>query len=229
MKINLNKWIKTLTFAKTDDEDNNNSNSEKWIYIPPIEEKNNSVKNYSITAVLFICGLMFVSVIKNETRNFQKNINIFQKSINNIKVELHQETLDNEIITSPENLVLLAKENLESNFIFYKKSQIKGLENEKTYIKISNKNLTPDVKRNIARKIKKKKDELTKLKKFYSNPKKIPNEIKISLAKKIEKKKQEISYLYNNPKESLNSGKTQKWMLLQLAKIFVGIPVVPGK
>jgi|TARA_B110000438_G_scaffold20803_1_gene18980 hypothetical protein len=229
MKINFNKWIKTLTFAKAADEDNYNSNSEKWIYTPPIEKKNNSIKNYSVVAILFVCGLMFVSVIKNETRQYQKKIDIFQKSINNIKVELHQETLDNEIITAPENLVLLAKENLESNFIFYKKSQINGLDNEKSYIKISNKNLTPDIRQNIVKKIKEKKDELTKLKKIYSNPKEIPNEIKTSLAQKIEKKKQEISHLYKNPKESLNSGKAQKWILLQVAKIFVGIPVVPGK
>ena len=59
------------------------------------------------------------------------NFIISQKLINNLKVDLHQETLDHEIITSPENLALLAEENLDLNFISYKKSQIKELEYEK--------------------------------------------------------------------------------------------------
>jgi len=243
MKINSNKWIKTLAMVKSnsDNEDKYNLNSEKWIdTLPrenPREKRFNPIKNYSITAILFVCGLMFVSVIKNETRDLQKNINIFQKSINNLKVDLHQETLDHEIITSPENLALLAEEHLELNFTSYKKSQIKELKYEKAYIKKENKNniknsdkkLTAVLKENIAKKIKKKKVELEKLKEIYSNPKEIPDEIKMTLAKRIEKKKMEIYHLYKNPSESITMEKAQRWALFQVAKLFLGIPIVPGK
>ena len=139
MKINSNQWIKTLTLSKKDYEDEHNSNPEKWIHTLPKEKKHQPIKNYSIITILFVCGLMFVSIIKNDTRNLQKNINIYQKSINNLKADLHKETLDHEIITSPENLVLLAEEHLEYNFITYKKSQIKDLEYEKVQVKSSKK------------------------------------------------------------------------------------------
>ena len=137
---NSDKWIHTLPRE-------NNSNSEKWIHILPRENKKYFLKNYSLITALFIVGLMFVSVIKNETRNLQKNINIFQNSINNLKVDLHQESLDYEIITSPENLTILAKEYLEVNLVPYKRFQIQELEKAKTYIKSENKNLKTEIKK----------------------------------------------------------------------------------
>ena len=231
MKINSDQWVKTLTLSKKDDEDvnNYNSNPEKWIHTLPKEKKHNPVKNYSIITILFVCGLMFVSVIKNDTRNLQKNIKNYQKLIYNLKVDLHQETLDHEIITSPENLVLLAEEHLEFNFTTYKKSQIKDFDYEKTHVKNTNKSIKIEAKKNIAERIKKTKSELEKLKKVYSNPREIPNNIKITLAKKIEMKKKEISDLYQSPGEVIKTGKAQRWVFFQLAKLFVGIPVVPGK
>ena len=54
--------------------------------------------------VLFICGLLFVSVVKNETRNLQKEINNLEANINLIKFNLDQAILDHEVITSPENI-----------------------------------------------------------------------------------------------------------------------------
>ena len=235
MKINSNQWVKSLTLTKMDDEDKYNLNPEKWVHTLPVEKKNNSIKNYSVIAILFVCGLMFVSVVKNDTRNLQKNINIYQKSINNLKVDLHQETLDHEIITSPENLVLLAEEHLELNLTTYKKSQIKDLDYEKAHIKTkksiknSSKNKKTEITKNIAKKIKEKRTELTKLKKVYSNPKEIPNEIKLTIAKRIELKKKEISYLYENPGEIMSTGRVHRWAVFQLAKLFVGIPIIPGK
>ena len=105
------------------------------------KNKKYNLKNYSLIAVLFIVGLMFVSVIKNETRNLQKNINAFQKSINILKVDLYQESLDYEIITSPENLTILAKEHLNINLVPYKRPQIQELKKAKLHIKNKNKNL----------------------------------------------------------------------------------------
>ena len=36
--------------------------------------KDNSIQKYSLVTILFVIGLIFVSVIKNETRNLQKEI-----------------------------------------------------------------------------------------------------------------------------------------------------------
>jgi len=224
MIINSEKWLKTLIIKNinSNDAEKYNSNSDEWIRTLPRENRKNFIKNYSILGVLFVVGLMFVSVIKNETRNLQKDINIVQKSISNLKVELHQETLDHEIITSPGNLMLLAREHLDDNLIPYKRPQIQKLKSE-------NKNFTSNLKENIVRKIKKKKLEIVKLKKVYSNPKEIPAEIKLALGKKIEAKKKDIYQLYTNPKESISISKTTRWALFQVAKLFVGIPIVPGK
>jgi hypothetical protein len=224
MNINSEKWLKTLIIKNinNNDAEKYNSNSDEWIRTLPRENRKNFIKNYSMLGVLFVIGLMFVSVIKNETRNLQKNINIVQKSISNLKVELHQETLDHEIITSPENLMLLAREHLDDNLIPYKRPQIQKLKSE-------NKNFTSNLKENIVRKIKKKKLEIVKLKKVYSNPKEIPAEIKLALGKKIEAKKKDIYQLYTNPKESISISKTTRWALFQVVKLFAGIPIVPGK
>ena len=69
-------------------------------------------------AVLFVCGLLFVSVIKNETRNLEKEINSLRASNNVIKFNLDQAILDNEVITSPENISRLAKEYLNTDLVF---------------------------------------------------------------------------------------------------------------
>jgi len=96
-----------------------------------IKKQYNSVKKYSLMTILFVCGLLFVSVLKNETRNLQKEINKLEAAINVIKFNLKQAILDNEVITSPENISRLAKEYLNINLTSYKRSQIKNL-NDKT-------------------------------------------------------------------------------------------------
>ena len=54
---------------------------------------------------------------------------------------MNQAILDNEVITSPENISRFAKEYLNTNFVFYKKSQIRQLDVDdgKTITKINNK------------------------------------------------------------------------------------------
>ena len=89
--------------------------------------KYSSVKKYSLMTVLFVCGLLFVSALKNGTRNLEKEINNLKASVNVIKFNLDQAILDNEVITSPENISRLAKEYLDTDFISYKKSQIKTI------------------------------------------------------------------------------------------------------
>ena len=71
--------------------------------------------------------------------------------------------------------------------------------------------------------------ELKKLQEIYSEPEKLPEEIKIQVAKKIKNKKAEIKQLYSNPKDTINTTKIQKWAVVQVVKVFLGIPIIPGK
>ena len=225
MILNYKKFIEAPTITE------DNFNSDLVISTAPIKSKKYTLKNYSFIGFLFVVGLMIVSVIKNETRNLQKEINVFKNSINNLKVDLHQESLDYEIITSPENLTILAKEYLEVNLVPYKRPQIQELKKAKAYIKKENKNknLKTKIKENVFKTIKKKEVELAKLKKIYSNPKDIPTEMRLVLGRKIETKKNEIKRFYENPKGTIGTEKLQKWLIVQVAKLFVGIPIVPGK
>ena len=175
--INREKWIGSLPNVNTEfNKITNQLDHDIWINTIPKKntyssvKKNtySSVKKYSIIVTLFVCGLLFVSAIKNETRNLQKIINNLEASINVIKFNLDQAFLDHEIITSPENISLLAKEYLNTDLVFYKRSQIKQL-NDKT----------------------EKFAKINKIKKEKINEKKIKNlsvSIKSQIAKKIEEK-----------------------------------------
>ena len=215
--INHHKWIDSLPKAKKeiietinqlDYENSVNSISKKDSY--------NSVKKYTLLTVIFICGLIFVSIVKNETRNLQKEINNLEASINLIKFNLDQTFLDHEIITAPENISLLAKKHLDSDLVPYKRSQIKQLnaENEK-FAKI---NKTTKEKTNVQ-----------KFKKLYSRPKSIPNKIKTHVAKRIEEKKVEIVNVYHEPKSLITLERAGKWTVVQLVKAFLGMPMLPGR
>ena len=215
--INQYKWINSLSkvntkFSKT----TNKLNHEKWTSTIPKKDTYNSVKKYSFMTILFVCGLIFVSIVKNETRNLQKEINNLETSINLIKFNLDQTFLDHEIITSPENISLLAKKHLNIDLVPYKRSQIKQLnaENEK-FTKIN--------------KTEKEKTKIQKFKKLYSRPKSIPNEIKTHIAKRIEEKKEEIVNFYHEPKSVVTLGKAGKWAVVQLVKAFLGMPIIPGR
>ena len=215
--INQYKWINSLSkvntkFSKT----TNKLNHKKWTSTIPKKDTYNSVKKYSFMTILFVCGLIFVSIVKNETRNLQKGINNLETSINLIKFNLDQTFLDHEIITSPENISLLAKKHLNIDLAPYKRSQIKQLnaENEK-FTKIN--------------KTKKEKTKIQKFKKLYSRPKSIPNEIKTHVAKRIEQKKEEIFNIYHEPKSIITLEKAGKWTVVQLVKAFLGMPIIPGR
>ena len=130
-----NKWINSL--PRTHQKKNfvkNKLDPEIWVNtlpktdILPQIEKNNSFRKYTLIATTFVIGLIFVSIIKNETKSLQKELDNLFVSINLLKFELHQATLDHEVITSPENISRLAKENLDLQLTYYKKSQIKNLE-----------------------------------------------------------------------------------------------------
>ena len=113
--INQHKWINSLpkTNIKFNEEENQADHS-RWLNTIPQKNTYNSTANstanrtawkYSLGAVLFVCGLLFVSALKNETRNLEKEINSLIASINVIKFNLNQTILDNEVITSLSKIV----------------------------------------------------------------------------------------------------------------------------
>ena len=240
--INKDKWIGSLPGKNTRFSNTiNQLDHDKWIKTIPKKKSHNSVRKYSLMSIAFVCGLLFVSAIKNETRNLQKEINNLETSINLIKFNLDQAFLDNEVITSPENISRLAKEYLNINFVSYKKNQIKRLDDDMDIIsepveKIvssksveKNEKLSKNLKKVIAKKIEKKRTEIRKLQQLYAQPETIPGEIKTQVAKKIKKKKSELEKLYSSPKEVITLEKVQKWAAVQVVKVFLGMPIIPGK
>ena len=215
--INHHKWINSLPKAKKEIiESINQLDYENSINSIPKKDSYNSVKKYTLLTVLFICGLIFVSIVKNKTRNLQKEINNLETSINLIKFNLDQTFLDHQIITSPEKISLLAKKHLNINLEPYKRSQIKQLNAEnKKFTKIN--------------KTEKEKTNIQKFKKLHSRSKSIPNEIKTHIAKRIEEKKEEIVNFYHEPKSVVTLGKAGRWTVVQLVKAFLGMPIIPGR
>ena len=241
--INQNKWIGSLPLTiKKFDDNNNQLDHHRWVNTISKKSTHNSAKKYSLIAILFVCGLLFVSAIKNETRNLQRNINNLKASINVTKFNLQQAILDNEVITSPENISLLAKEHLNINLTSYKKSQIKQLNTDaEKFVDINNKSkkekinkkkildLSTNIKSQVAKKIERKKLEIKKLQNLYNDPKSIPDAIKSQVAIKIKEKKNELENIYNEPKDILTLKKAGRWGVVQIVKVFLGMPVIPGR
>jgi len=241
--INQDKWINSLPKISIGaNKTINQLDNDRWTNtIAKKHTFNNSVKKYSLMTVLLIFGLFFVSMVKNETRNLQKEINIIKASINVIKFNLDQANLDNEVITSPENISLLAKEHLNINLVSYKHSQIKHLNNKVTKFvetkelkneainKKKIKKLPESIKAQVAQRIEKKKTEIRKLQELYSNPQSIPDEIKTTVAIKIEEKKLELKNIYNSPHEVFTLERVGRWTAVQVVKLFLGMPVIPGR
>ena len=243
--INQDKWINSIPKINNKfDENIKQLDSNRWVNTiskkTTYDSKNSygTAKKYSLTAILFVGSLLLVSAVKNETRNIQKEINNLEASINVLKFNLDQALLDNEVVTSPENISQLAKEYLDNDFVFYKKSQIKNL-NDKAEVlttvkkikikKEANMGHSENIKIQIKKKIDKTKTEVRKLQALYNHPKSIPDEIKKQVAKKIKKKKIELKKLYSSPKEVITLEKAQKWAAVQVVKVFLGMPIIPGK
>lgn len=231
--INQDKWISSLPKEKIKfNSEENQINNDKWVNTISKNKTYSAVSKYTFMTVLFVCGLLIVSVVKNGTRNLEKEINNLKASVNVIKFNLDQAILDNEVITSPENISRLAKEHLEDGFRSYKKSQIIQLEEDQGLIistKKAEKKLSKKIKLKIAKKIEKKKTEIRKLQALYSKPQSIPGEIKMQVANKIKEKKKELKNLYNSSDDSIDSLKVKRWAAVQVVKIFLGVPIVPGR
>ncbi len=259
MSVDPNRWINTIPFISAKfNKEKYKLDPSKWINTLPKKENNifilsntinsnpksNSGKKYSLTIIGFVIGLILVSVFKNETKNLEKEISNLLASINTLKIDLHQATLDHEVITSPENISRLAKKYLESDLASYKKSQIKllnkkeeiSIKPEKTEFDKSLQKTAKDKKSKIqlifAKKIKAKKTELVKLQELYSKPEEIPKELRVQVVRKIKTKRKELNELkriYSEPESIFKSKKIQKWAGFQVVKVFLGMPIIPGK
>tara|TARA_Y100000310_G_scaffold302366_1_gene339616 strand:+ start:388 stop:1113 length:726 start_codon:yes stop_codon:yes gene_type:complete len=240
--INQEKWIGSLSIKNTRFSNiKNQLDHDRWINTIPKKNTHSSMHKYSLIVILFVCGLLFVSAVKNETRILQKEINNLETSINIIKYNLDQAIIDNEVITSPENISLLAKEYLNVNLVSYKRSQIKQLSDEVEKLNKINKtkkekinkgkvkNLPANIKLKVAKRIEEKKTEIRKLQALYSNPKLIPDEIKTQVANQIEEKKTELKNIYRSPKNVVTLEKVGKWSAVQVVKAFLGMPIIPGR
>jgi len=231
--INEQRWISSINRKNTETAESfNQINHNRWINTISKKNTYNSVKKYFIMGTLFISGLLLVLVVKNETKNLQKEINILEASVNVIKYNLDQAILDNEVITSPENISLLAKEYLNSDLKPYKRSQIQNINNKSETLKetdINKANLTKNIKSEISKRVSEKKREIEKIKQFYSNPKSIPTVAKVQVAKSLKNKKTLLKNAYESPKDIFDPARIQKWGVVQLVKLFLGIPVVPGR
>ena len=95
--------------------------------------------------------------------------------------------------------------------------------------KESEKKLSASIKNHVAQKIQQKKIEINKLQKLYESPEQIPKEIKTRVGISINKKKFELKNLYNAPQDYLTLERVGKWSAVQVVKLFLGMPVVPGR
>ena len=234
--INKEKWIKSLPNAGLKyNEEINQLDHYRWANTIPKKKTYNSVKKYTFMTIIFVSSLLFVLAVKNETRLLQKTINNLEASINIIEFNLNQAILDNEVITSPDNISRLAKEHLDTELTSYKRAQIKNLNtNLESITKVSkiNKNessFTKNIKLKVAKKIEKKKTEILKLQELYSQPETIPGEIKTQVARQIDEKKSELKNLYNSPEDVFTLKRVGKWTVVQVVKLILGMPVVPGR
>tara|TARA_B100000029_G_scaffold501051_1_gene573758 strand:+ start:445 stop:1161 length:717 start_codon:yes stop_codon:yes gene_type:complete len=237
--INQDKWINTIpkknlkNYSEADE-----INQDKWINTIPKKNYLDSFGRYTLLGVLFVCGLIFVSAVKNETRNVQKEINELQTSIDKLQFNLDQAILDHEVITSPENIYQLAKKNLNSELVFYKRSQIKNFNIENKSLsevakinksQTKEKKMSKDIKLKLAKKIEEKKLAIKKLQELYNQPENIPTEVKKKVSDEINHKKLELKNIAESPKDIFKSERLHRWTVVQVVKLFLGMPIIPGR
>ena len=71
--IDSNRWVNTIPSAKKrSDQEETKLDFNRWINTIPKNKPNKPIKKYSLVTVLFVLGLIFVSVIKKETRGLQR-------------------------------------------------------------------------------------------------------------------------------------------------------------
>lgn len=228
--INSDKWIKTLTKTNTTNQDKYELDSQVWINTIPNQNPRKSFLKYSFISILFITSLTLVMFVKNETRNLEKDLINLKASINKLKFNVHYAVLDYNVLSSPENISILAKQHLDLNLINYKKSQIKkiGEKEKKLTLLKDNNNYTDNIRKHLVKTYYLKKNKIEEIKDVYAKPKELSYYIKSKTKEKIKSSKEQLKTVYDNP-DILISEKAQRWAAFQVVKAFLGIPVIPGR
>ena len=226
------KWTSTLpnkNFEKN--EENKKLDSKIWISTIPKLKKENSFRKYTALSILFIFILISASITKNEARSLQKEINYLTEEIDNINYDIYRVKLEHEVLSSPENISELAKKYLETDLIIYKKYQIKDLNQTtlKSNLEEKKLNLYKNKKSEIIKTINEKKVELKQIKNIYKKPKNLPNKVSEKIKKIVNEQQSDLKNLYDNPNEIFKSKKVRKWAGIQVVKVFLGMPIVPGR
>jgi len=228
--INSEKWIGTLSNKKEFNKSEVKADPQIWINTLSKKNSRSAFSKYLFITSFFVIGLIMVTIVKNETRNLEKQLDSLKASVSKLKFDIHYAVLDHEVISSPENISNLKNKYLDLNLINYKKSQIKNLEEiykEKSIVKIGNNE--NNIKTHLTKKIIQQKDKIKNLKQMYSKPEEIPKYVKEGISKKIDITKTNIEKTYSEPKKLITSTRAQRWAAIQVIKAFLGIPVVPGK
>ena len=81
------------------------------------------MKKYIFLIFFFIFGIFFISHIKNETRDIEKNIRNINTKIFTLNAELHEAGLDYDYLSSPANLSILSEKIFKDGLNFYSSRQ----------------------------------------------------------------------------------------------------------
>ena len=77
------------------------------------------MKKYIFLIFFFIFGIFFISNIKNETRDIEKNIRNSNAKIFTLNAELHEAGLDYNYLSSAANLSILSEKIFKDELNFY--------------------------------------------------------------------------------------------------------------
>ena len=77
------------------------------------------MKKYIFLIFFFIFGIFFISNIKNETRDIEKNIRNINAKIFTLNAELHEAGLDYNYLSSAANLSILSEKIFKNKLNFY--------------------------------------------------------------------------------------------------------------
>jgi len=84
-------------------------------------------KKIIIMCSLIIFGTIFISFIKNKTKEIENQILILNKENEELIIKLKNEKLENDYLSSPEKIKELAKKFLPKDYVEINKSQFKYL------------------------------------------------------------------------------------------------------
>ena len=88
------------------------------------------MKQYIFLIFFFIFGIFFISNIKNETRDIEKNIRNINTKIFTLNAELYEAGLDYDYLSSPANLLILSEKIFKDKLNFYDTKQFSYIDLE---------------------------------------------------------------------------------------------------